>query len=130
MSRQICPIFLRDKERRIKKTCVQSASVEPVGRVLPFQDEGNACSDADDYPSGLDDQNRSPRHLFLCGDSTRTSKVSKIPDQQLVIRLGVGTKVVHKAVEVSFLRRLGIRLVIYLDDLILLNQNAETLIME
>ena len=31
---------------------------------------------------------------------------------------------------VSFLRRLGFRLVIYLDDLILMNQHAETLIME
>ena len=81
-----------------------------------------------------------PPEKVLCGDSTRTSEVSKIsvgrlsvPVQQPAVRAGVGTEVVCKTVEasiVSFLRRLGFRLLIYLDDLILMNQHAETLIME
>ena len=88
------------QERRIEKTCVQSASIEPVDRVFPLQDGGNDCSDRDDHSRGLDDQNRSPGRVFLCGDSTRTSKVSKIsvgrlsvPVQQTAVRAGVGTEV-------------------------------------
>ena len=96
------------QERRIEKTCVQFASIEPVDRVFPLQDGGNDCSDRDDHARGLDDQNRPPGRVFLCGDSTRTSDVSKIPVgrlsvpvQQPVVRAGVGTEVVYKTVEAS-----------------------------
>ena len=103
------------QERRIEKTCVQSASIEPVDRVRPLQDGGNDCSDRDDHARGLDDQNRSPGFVFLCGDTTRTSEVSKIPVgrlavpvqqpavpvQQPAVRAGVGTEVVYKTVEAS-----------------------------
>ena len=124
----------RTQERWTIQTCNKSQATEQVDSIQPFQDGRDPRGKRPTSQRGLHDSDRPER--CLSGDPN-TSTIPPIPALPLgrpglrVLPFGLAsaprvfTKVMRAVV--TFLRNRGIRCVIYLDDLLLMNKSPSTL---
>ncbi|KAJ8018825.1 hypothetical protein HOLleu_42972 [Holothuria leucospilota] len=127
------------KERRRRQARLQFKEPKFLSRTTSFQDGRDSHSKRVDTKRGLHGEDRSKGCLPVypnCQESQKLSKVSVERNQVSVLQPSFGlataplvfTKLLKPVV--SHLRQQGIRLIVYLDDFLFLNQSSENLVEE
>ncbi|KAL9957098.1 hypothetical protein ACROYT_G038697 [Oculina patagonica] len=126
--------FLSEKERWGEQTCNQLKTVEQFCCLSTFQNGGAALAKAFSPEGRLDDKNRSEGCLLYCANRSRAPAApsfylwgTRYHFTCLPFGLGPAPLLFAKLLKpvVALLRRLGLRMIIYLDDIIIFNQTLE-----
>ena len=124
------------QERWRSETCHQSETSEQICEIRAFQNGGATHSQGSPETERLDGQGGPERCLFHGPNSPPTSQPAplqvegkdilfQLPSLQFCTAPRVFTKILKPCVEM--LRSLGIRLVIYMDDMLLMASSKQTL---
>jgi len=127
-------LVLSSEKRLGQQTCYKSEESKYLHPLHSLQDGRVTSTEGNAQRGGLSLQNRSQRCIFFGPSVSETPKIYMFPMRRSTLRIplslfwpGVGTRIFTKLLKIpiSILRRLNIRIIIYLDDMLLMRSTIE-----